>query len=152
MLTGRLTATQQYGTGTTTEARRIAREASQRSGTRLQAGHVRAALLGGSGEADRTFPHYGSLNGGQFRVFEGRINRIRESLPPGESVDMNVLLIYRGPDPRIPSNIFVRLRGGGGTLVRAMFDNTTNRPPVFFGAGDVVRHFPGLNAALFPPP
>ncbi len=81
-LTGRLRREHlRTGTGTTSAARAAAGD--------LDAGHLRARLLGGTGGIDNTFPQAPARNRGLFRVFEGRLARLVGNLRDEEEIICN---------------------------------------------------------------
>jgi RHS repeat-associated protein len=109
------------GTGTVTTS--DARAAAQREGT-FDAGHARAAALGGLGEESTTFPQLPGLNRGQFRMFEKRLRGLVRDQGPADTIIFSVQLKYSG-NTNVPSEIVYNVRINGAT-VRGQFFNDRN--------------------------
>lgn len=116
-------------------------------GRRFHSAHLRANADGGLADAFRTYPQLGTLNSGQYNRFEAKVRRLVRSSSNDDRIYSNIQLIYDNPGGLIPSHIYYRLRINGRTVVRALFDNSDNLPPVYLNAaGNIYHAFPFLDA------
>ncbi|HYF29882.1 MAG TPA: SpvB/TcaC N-terminal domain-containing protein [Chitinophagaceae bacterium] len=130
--TGVLDPSHGRGTGTTGAAQREAQAQhtellKARQGNVMQAGHTRPKRAGGGGGAGETFPQWGSMNGGQWRLFEDRVMQLVMSSGPNDRIIFSMQPRYPSATATMPTQVVYFLRINGRTVVRAIFSNMPGR-------------------------
>ncbi|MFW1842797.1 DNA/RNA non-specific endonuclease [Acinetobacter pittii] len=92
------------GTSTNAEARRMG------NCSKVQAGHLLAKRLGGSGGVGHVFPQTPRINMGTYRVYEGKVAKDVEA---NGSAKIDIRFIYPNPTSKMPSGIIYQYESGG---------------------------------------
>jgi len=102
-------------TGTSTNASSIAEARRMGNCSKVQAGHLLAKRLGGSGGVGHVFPQTPGINMGTYRVYEGKVAKDVEA---NGSAKIDIRFIYPNPTSKMPSGIIYQYESGGKTHVQ----------------------------------
>ncbi|TCM61170.1 RHS repeat-associated protein [Acinetobacter calcoaceticus] len=99
-------------TGTGTNASSRAEAQRMANCNKVQAGHLLAKRLGGSGGVGHVFPQTAGVNTGAYRVFEGQV---ANAVDKNGSADVDIKLIYPNATSKMPNQIIYTYSSGKDT-------------------------------------